>query len=82
MACGTAKTLVGLLIAEATESARTPVLVPSPSLLAQTRREWTANAKRAFRYLAGCSDETVVGDDAVVSTTSGLPEHGRDDALP
>ena len=48
MACGRANTLVGLLIAEATESTRTLVLVPSPSLLAQTLREWTANAKRAF----------------------------------
>jgi predicted helicase len=48
MACGTGKTLVGLLVAEATESTGTLVLVPSPSLLAQTLREWTANAERAF----------------------------------
>ena len=82
MACGRANTLVGLLIAEATESTRTLVLVPSPSLLAQTLREWTANAKRAFCYLAVCPDETAVGEDAVVSTTSELPEHGRDDAVP
>ena len=33
MACGTPNTLVGLLIAEATESTRTPVLVPSPRYL-------------------------------------------------
>jgi predicted helicase len=44
-----------------------------PSLLAQTLRQWTANAERAFRYLAVCSDETVVGEDAVVSTMSELP---------
>ena len=30
------------------ESTRAVVLVPSPSLLAQTLREWTANAERAF----------------------------------
>jgi hemerythrin-like domain-containing protein len=47
-----------------------------------TLREWTANAERAFRYLAVCSDETVVGEDAVVSRTSELPEHGWDDAVP
>jgi hypothetical protein len=47
-----------------------------------TLREWTANAERAFRYLAVCTDETVVDEDAVVSRTSELPEHGRDDAVP
>ncbi|MCA1681005.1 MAG: hypothetical protein LC777_19730, partial [Actinobacteria bacterium] len=54
----------------------------SSHYLPQTLREWTANTERAFRYLAVCSDETVVGEDAVVSTTSELPEHGRDDAVP
>jgi predicted helicase len=54
MACGTGKTLVGLPRAEA-ESTRTLVLAFSLSLLAQTLREWTANAERAFRYLAVCS---------------------------
>jgi predicted helicase len=73
IACGTGQT-VGLLVAGATESTRTLVLVPSPSLLAQTLRERAANAERAFRYLAVCSDETAVGEDAVVSTTSELPE--------
>jgi predicted helicase len=46
MACGMGKTLVGLLVAR--ESTRAVVLVPSLSLLAQTLREWTANAERAF----------------------------------
>jgi len=82
MACGTGTTLVGLVVAEATESTCTRTLAPSPSLLAQMLREWTANAERAFRYLAVCSNETVVGEDAVVSTTSELPEHGREDAVP
>jgi hypothetical protein len=64
------------------ESTRAVVLVPSLSLLAQTLREWTANAERAFAYLAVCSDETVLGGGPVVSTTSELPEHGPDDAAP
>jgi superfamily II DNA or RNA helicase len=72
MACGTGKTLVGLLVAVALESERTLVLVPSLSLLAQTLREWTASAERVFAFMAVCSDETVVGEDAVVSTTSEL----------
>ena len=57
------------------ESTRALVLVPSLSLLAQTLREWTANAERAF----ATSRETVVGADALVSTTSEL---APDDAAP
>ena len=75
MACGTGKTMVGLWTSERLESTRTLVLVPSLSLLAQTLREWTANATRGFDYLAVCSDETVVGEDEFVAHTSelGLP---------
>lgn len=58
------------------------VLVPSLSLLAQTLREWTANAMRALRYLAVCSDETVVSEHAVVSRTCELPERGPNDTAP
>jgi len=81
MACGTGKN-ARRPPRRRGESTRTLVLVPSLSLLAQTLREWTANAERAFRYLAVCSDETWVGEDAVVSTTSELPEHGPADAAP
>jgi predicted helicase len=75
MACGTGKTLAALWVAERLASARTLVLVPSLSLLAQTLREWSANASGAFEYLAVCSDETVVGEDELVQHTSelGLP---------
>ena len=75
MACGTGKTLVGLWAAEQLDSTRTLVLLPSLSLLAQTLREWTANASAPFDYLAVCSDETVTGEDQFVSHTSelGLP---------
>jgi superfamily II DNA or RNA helicase len=72
MACGTGKTLVGLWSSERLESVRTLVLVPSLSLLAQTLREWTANAKQPFDYLAVCSDETVVGEDEFVASTAEL----------
>ncbi len=58
------------------------VLVPSLSLLAQTLREWTVNAERAFATSRSGSDETVVGEDAVVSTSSELPEQGSADAEP
>jgi superfamily II DNA or RNA helicase len=72
MACGTGKTLTALFIAERLEAKRTLVLVPSLSLLAQTLREWTANASEDFACLAVCSDDTVVEPDAAVSSTSDL----------
>jgi superfamily II DNA or RNA helicase len=72
MACGTGKTLVALWTAEQLRSRRTLVLLPSLSLLAQTLREWTANASSPFNYLAVCSDETVAERDAFVTSTSEL----------
>jgi superfamily II DNA or RNA helicase len=56
-------------------STRTLVLVPSLSLLAQTLREWAANAAQPFDYLAVCSDRTVVSEDDFVQHTAelGLP---------
>jgi superfamily II DNA or RNA helicase len=72
MACGTGKTLAALGVHESFDSKRTLVLVPSLSLLSQTLREWTANAKEPFEYLAVCSDETVADPDAPVSTTHDL----------
>jgi predicted helicase len=75
MACGTGKTLAAMWIAERLDSTRTLILVPSLSLLAQTLREWSANATKPFDYLAVCSDETVAGEDEFVPHTSelGLP---------
>lgn len=72
MACGTGKTLAGLWVREALGCTRSLVLVPSLSLLAQTLREWTANASEAFEYLAVCSDQTVVGADEFVQHTAQL----------
>ena len=59
-------------IAERLGSERTLVLVPSLSLLAQTLREWCANANGPFEYLAVCSDPTVVGEDQLVEHTTEL----------
>ena len=72
MACGTGKTMVGLWVMERLQSRRVLVLVPSLSLLAQTLREWSANAARLFQYLPVCSDETVRGADWIISRTSDL----------
>ncbi len=72
MACGTGKTLTALFVAERLKAERTLVLVPSLSLLAQTMREWTANASEDFYYLPVCSDDTVADPDAAVSSTSDL----------
>jgi predicted helicase len=72
MACGTGKTLAALFVAERLKAERTLVLVPSLSLLAQTMREWTANASQDFDYLPVCSDDTVADPDAPVSSTSEL----------
>jgi predicted helicase len=72
MACGTGKTLTALFIREKLAAERTLVLVPSLSLLAQTLREWTANATAEFDFLPVCSDETVAEPDAIVANTSDL----------
>jgi superfamily II DNA or RNA helicase len=72
MACGTGKTLVALWSSERLEACRTLVLVPSLSLLAQTLREWSANASRQFEFLPVCSDETVSDEDHFISQTIDL----------
>jgi len=71
MACGTGKTLTALFIAQRLAARRTLVLVPSLSLLTDTLREWTANDEN-FEFLPVCSDDTVTGSDAAVSSTTDL----------
>lgn len=58
MACGTGKTLTSLRIAEdlVPTGGSVLVLVPSISLLSQTLKEWTADAKVPLRPFAVCSD--------------------------
>lgn len=61
MACGTGKTFTALRIAEEQAGAGGFVLflVPSISLLSQSLREWTAEAKTPLHSLAVCSDTKV-----------------------
>ena len=61
MACGTGKTLTGLRIAEelAGSSGHVLFLVPSLALMAQTVREWCADAVLPLTAFAVCSDTQV-----------------------
>lgn len=61
MACGTGKTFTALRLAEQVAKdkggrARVLFLVPSIALLAQTLREWTAQARLDLKSFAVCSD--------------------------
>lgn len=60
MACGTGKAFTALRLAEQlAPSGHVLFLVPSLSLLAQTLREWTAEALRPLVSLAVCSDAAI-----------------------
>lgn len=73
MACGTGKTFTSLRIAERTVESGGSVLflVPSIALLAQTLREWAAEADRPLRAFAVCSD-TKVGKNSEDLTITDL----------
>ena len=73
MACGTGKTMVGLWAWELLDAQTAMVVLPSLSLLAQTVREWCANARLDFDFLAVCSDESVIDADITVRRASELP---------
>lgn len=88
MACGTGKTFTALKIAETlapklagreSKPAHVLFLVPSLSLMAQTLREWTAQADLPLHSLAVCSDVSIgkrrekSGDDAPEITIYDLP---------
>jgi integrase len=60
MACGTGKTMVSLWVWEALDAPTALVVLPSLSLLAQTVREWCANAHAAFDFLAVCLKDGLV----------------------
>jgi predicted helicase len=60
MACGTGKTFTALRLAEkVAPGGHVLFLVPSLSLLSQSLREWTAEAKKPIHALAVCSDSNV-----------------------
>ena len=73
MACGTGKTLVSLWVWESLKPAKAMVVTPSLSLLAQTLREWQANKREEFDWLAVCSDESVADSDLAIRSTAELP---------
>jgi len=68
MACGTGKTLVALHAAEAMvgEGGTVLYLVPSISLIGQSMREWSNNARIEHYYVAVCSDRTVGEEGSVL----------------
>ena len=61
MACGTGKTFTSLRIAERETDGKGLILflVPSISLLGQTLREWSAEAKEPIKAICICSDPEV-----------------------
>lgn len=69
MACGTGKTFTALRLAEkVAPGGHVLFLVPSLSLMSQSLREWTAEAKKTIHAIAVCSDanigkRTVKGED-------------------
>ena len=65
------KDAYGALRRSATRCQADARLVPSLSLLTDTLREWTANDE-GFEFLPVCSDDTVTGTDAAVSSTADL----------
>ena len=83
MACGTGKTLTALRIAEqiAAPGGRVLFAAPSLSLLAQSMREWGADAEVPLRAFAVCSDTKVGRDDADCTRTYDMPIPATTDAL-
>ena len=75
MACGTGKTLAALRIAEqvAALGGRVLFAAPSLSLLAQSMREWGADAEMPLRAFAVCSDAKVGRDDVDSIRTYDMP---------
>ena len=81
MACGTGKTFTSLKLAEeiASPGGRVLFLAPSISLVAQTLREWTAQATDPIHAFVVCSD-TKVGRDAEDLRTHDLAYPATTDA--
>ena len=75
MACGTGKTLTALRIAErvAGPGGRILFAAPSLSLLAQSMREWGADAETFLRAFAVCSDPKVGKSDGDGSRIYDMP---------
>jgi superfamily II DNA or RNA helicase len=73
MPCGTGKTVTCHAVAEQLGAQQVLVLLPSLALVAQTMREWQAQAQGRLRVIAVCSDETVArGNDEIMVDPSEL----------
>lgn len=72
MACGTGKTFTALRIAEEVAGAGSSVLflAPSIALVAQSLKEWTAEATVTIRPFAVCSDATAGKADTADNATT------------
>lgn len=70
MACGTGKTFTALRLAEKTtpDNGKILFLAPSISLVAQTLREWTAEALTPIHAFVVCSDSKVGKDEEDIRT--------------
>jgi superfamily II DNA or RNA helicase len=62
--CGFGKTLTALWIKEALESKLTLFLVPSLSLLRQTKKAWLTEKNTTFEYMCICSESDINNDDS------------------
>ena len=82
MACGTGKTLTALRIAERVAGLNGRVLfaAPSLSLLAQSMREWGADAESPLRAFAVCSDSKVGRNDGDSTRAYDMPIPATTDA--
>lgn len=78
MACGTGKTLVGMLAAAEITKGQGGIvaaLFPSLALISQTVPEWLRHWPRDvdFRYMVVCSDPTVADNDEITPDPATLP---------
>ena len=62
--CGFGKTLAALWIKEALESKLTLFLVPSLSLLRQTKKAWLTEKNTSFEYMCICSESDINNGDS------------------
>ncbi|MDR1646634.1 MAG: DEAD/DEAH box helicase family protein [Zoogloeaceae bacterium] len=69
MACGTGKTFTALRLAEEMGVRSILFLAPSISLVSQTLREWTAQAREPLHAIVVCSDQKADKDDDDIRIT-------------
>jgi len=72
-ACGIGKTLIALWLCEDVSATRILFVAPNLQLIRQTLKEWSEQSQGPFRFIAVCSDVTVVSDidDEISNATYG-----------